>query len=188
MRRRSTVSAWMKSTARMPRACAVRNCFQAGPVRRGAGPIPAACRICHSGGRDGMTEPDEFASHAPVPPRGVLRRHADHQLADRGCRGRSPGTPPAGVIPLDRAPQGAARATGAVRPDRGAGHPQRNFPHLVGRAQRPAPPHRRQALGSGAATAQLPCQRLAGVVTVGQRGLKEPDGNIAARQVWTELA
>jgi hypothetical protein len=83
---------------------------------------------------------------------------------------------------------GAARTTGTVRPDRGAGHPQRNFPHLVGRAQRLAPPHRRQALGSGAATAQLPCQRLAGVVTVDQRGLKEPDGNIAARQVLTELA
>jgi len=75
-----------------------------------------------------------------------------------------------------------------VRPDRGAGHPQRNFPHLVGRAQRLAPPHRRQALGSGAATAQLPCQRLAGVVTVDQRGLKEPKGNIAARQVLTEPA
>jgi hypothetical protein len=36
-----------KSAARMPRACAVRNCFHVGPVRRGAGPIPAACRICH---------------------------------------------------------------------------------------------------------------------------------------------
>ena len=25
-----------------------RNCFQAGPVRRGAGSIPASCRICHT--------------------------------------------------------------------------------------------------------------------------------------------
>jgi hypothetical protein len=27
---------------------AVRNCFQVGPVRRGAGSIPASCRICHT--------------------------------------------------------------------------------------------------------------------------------------------
>src|SRR6266516_6791781 len=48
MRRRSKVSTWTKSAARMPRACAVRNCFQVGPVRRGAGSIPASCRICHT--------------------------------------------------------------------------------------------------------------------------------------------
>ena len=30
------------------RAWAVRNCFQVGPGRRGAGSIPAACRICHT--------------------------------------------------------------------------------------------------------------------------------------------
>ncbi len=39
---------WTKSTAMMPRACAVRNCFHVGPVRRGGGPIPASCRICHT--------------------------------------------------------------------------------------------------------------------------------------------
>ena len=38
--------AWTESAARMPRAWAVRNCFQVGPVRRGAGSIPASCRIC----------------------------------------------------------------------------------------------------------------------------------------------
>ncbi|HWF81731.1 MAG TPA: hypothetical protein VN695_14210, partial [Streptosporangiaceae bacterium] len=27
---------------------AVRNCLQVGPVRRGAGPIPASCRICQT--------------------------------------------------------------------------------------------------------------------------------------------
>jgi hypothetical protein len=42
------VSTWTKSAARMPRAWAVRNCFQVGPVRRGAGPIPASCSICHT--------------------------------------------------------------------------------------------------------------------------------------------
>jgi hypothetical protein len=71
------------------------------------------------------------------------------------------------------------------------GHLQRDFPHLVGRAQRLAPPHRRQALGSAAATAQPPCQRLASVVAAGQRRLDEldePGDDIAARQVWTELA
>ena len=54
----------------------------------------------HRGGGDRVAEPDEFALHAPVPPRRILRRHADHELADRGCRGRPPGTPPAGVVPF----------------------------------------------------------------------------------------
>src|SRR5262249_17911162 len=48
MRAPRTVSTWTKSAARMPRACAVRPCFQVGPDRRGAGSIPAACRICHT--------------------------------------------------------------------------------------------------------------------------------------------
>src|SRR2546430_2501562 len=42
------ISTWTKSAARMPRACTVRNCFQVGPVRRGAGSIPVSCRICHT--------------------------------------------------------------------------------------------------------------------------------------------
>ena len=40
------------------------------------------------GGGDRVAEPDEFALHPPVPPCGVFRRDADHELADRGCRGR----------------------------------------------------------------------------------------------------
>jgi hypothetical protein len=28
--------------------CTVRNCFQVGPVRRGAGSMPASCRICQT--------------------------------------------------------------------------------------------------------------------------------------------
>ena len=42
------MSTWTKLAAMMLRAWAVRNCFQAGPLRRGAGPIPASCRICHT--------------------------------------------------------------------------------------------------------------------------------------------
>src|ERR1700730_10930086 len=38
----------MKSAAMMPGAWAVRNCFQVGPARRGAGPILAPRRICHT--------------------------------------------------------------------------------------------------------------------------------------------
>ena len=53
-----------------------------------------------------MAELDELALHAPVPPGRVVRRDADHELADRGCRGRPPGTPPVRVIPFacDQAP------------------------------------------------------------------------------------
>ena len=47
-RGRSTVPGWTKSAARMLRACAIGNCFPAGPVRRGAGPVPAACRSCRT--------------------------------------------------------------------------------------------------------------------------------------------
>ncbi len=41
----STVSAWKKSTARIPAAWACRNCCQVGPERRGAGSMPAVRRI-----------------------------------------------------------------------------------------------------------------------------------------------
>jgi hypothetical protein len=78
--RSSTVPTWTKSAAMVPLAYAVRNCFQVGPAWRGAGPIPASCRICHNGGGcDLVAEPDQFALHPPVPPRGVLRRDADHE-------------------------------------------------------------------------------------------------------------
>jgi hypothetical protein len=100
MRRKSTVSAWTKSTATIPRACAVKNCFQVGRAPR--------CRIDpgwiqdlpHRGGGDRMAEPDELTLHAPVPTRRVLRRHADHQLPDRGWRGRSSRPPPVRAVPF----------------------------------------------------------------------------------------
>jgi hypothetical protein len=42
------VSRWKKSAAMMPWAWFVRNSLQVGPVRRGAGSMPAACRIYHT--------------------------------------------------------------------------------------------------------------------------------------------
>jgi hypothetical protein len=58
------------------------------------------------GGCDRVAEPDKLALYPPVPPPRVVRRDADDELADRGCRGRPPGTPPAGVVPFagDQAP------------------------------------------------------------------------------------
>jgi hypothetical protein len=54
----------------------------------------------HRGGSDPVAELDELTLHSPVPPRRVICRHPDHELADRGCRGRPPGTPSARVTPL----------------------------------------------------------------------------------------
>jgi hypothetical protein len=56
----------------------------------------------HRGGGDRVAEPDQLALHPPVPPCGVLRRDTDHELADRRCRGRPPGTTAARVVPLAR--------------------------------------------------------------------------------------
>ena len=107
MRRRSTVSTWTKSTARMPRAWTVRNCFAGRARAAGRGADPGVVQdLPHRGGSDRVAELDELALHAPVPPGRVARRDADHELADRGCRGRPPGTPPVRVIPFacDQAP------------------------------------------------------------------------------------
>ena len=54
----------------------------------------------HRGSCDPVAELDEFALHAPVPPRRIVRRDADDKLPDGGCHGRSSGTPPACVIPF----------------------------------------------------------------------------------------
>jgi len=50
--------------------------------------------------RDWVAEPDQLALHPAVPPSGVLCRDTDHELADRGCRGRPPGTATMSVVPL----------------------------------------------------------------------------------------
>jgi hypothetical protein len=100
MRRSSTVSTCTKPAARMPRACAVRNCLQVGPGRRGCWIDPGVMKdLPHCGRRDLVAGLDELAVHAPVAPGGIIHRHADHERADRGCRGRPSRTPPARIIP-----------------------------------------------------------------------------------------
>jgi hypothetical protein len=94
------VSTWTKSTARMPRAWAARNCFHVGPGRRGAGQSQHHAGSATPWRSDPVAELDELALHSPVPPRRVICCHADHEHADHGCRGRPPGTPSARVIPL----------------------------------------------------------------------------------------
>jgi hypothetical protein len=48
IRRKNTVSTVKKSQASMVFACADRNWVQVGPVRRGAGSIPARFKISHT--------------------------------------------------------------------------------------------------------------------------------------------
>jgi hypothetical protein len=48
------------------------------------------------GRRDPVAEPDELPLDAAVSPCGVLRGDADYEFADRGGRGRPPGTLSAG--------------------------------------------------------------------------------------------
>jgi len=88
----STVSTCRKSTARIPTAWACRNCRQVGPDRRGAGSIPAACRISHT--VDGATARSSFVSSP------CIRRypHSGFSFASRTTRramlravGRRPG-------------------------------------------------------------------------------------------------
>jgi len=67
MRRSSTVSTWTKSTARMPRAWAVRNCFQVGPCGGCGADTGVMQDLPCLGGSDRVAEPDEFALHPPVP-------------------------------------------------------------------------------------------------------------------------
>jgi hypothetical protein len=73
----------------MPWAWARRNCDQVGPVRRGAGSIPAAEDRPHGGGADLVAESGEFAVYASIPPGGILRGQAHDQGADAGADGGS---------------------------------------------------------------------------------------------------
>ena len=83
---RSTVSTCRKSTATIPAAWACRNSRQPGPERRGAGPIPAACRISHT--VDGATVTPSFVSSP------WIRRcpHSGFSFARRTTRRAMPGT------------------------------------------------------------------------------------------------
>ena len=84
MRFSSTVSTCRKSTATIPAAWACRNCRQLGPERRGAGSMPAACRICHT--VDGETVTPSFMSSP------WIRRcpHSEFSLARRATRRATP--------------------------------------------------------------------------------------------------
>jgi len=95
------VSTWTTSAARMPRALRGRELLPGRARAARCGIDPGVVQdLPHRGGGDRVTGLDEFALHAPVPPRRVLRRDAGHEFPDRGWRGRSAGTPPAGVVPL----------------------------------------------------------------------------------------
>ena len=83
----------------------------AGPGRSGTASRPGRCGEARGrspghadlpdrGRCGGVAEPDQLPLHPPVPPHGIIGRDANHQLADRSCRGRPPGTPAAGVVPL----------------------------------------------------------------------------------------
>jgi len=52
------------------------------------------------GSRDLVAELAELALYPPVAPGRVLRRHAYHEPADRGCGGRPSRTPPVRVVPF----------------------------------------------------------------------------------------
>ena len=74
---------------------------RASPPRRGIDP-GVMQDLPDRGGGDRVAEPDHLALHPPVPPRGVLRRDADHELADRGGCGWPSGTTAARVVPPAR--------------------------------------------------------------------------------------
>ena len=89
-----------RARSRMPRACAVGNCFQVGAGATGRGTIPASGRICHT-----VEAAIRWPSLMTSPctrrwPRDGFSGHADHELADRGCRGRLSRAPAAGVVPV----------------------------------------------------------------------------------------
>ena len=74
-----------KSHARIVCAWAVRNCCQVGPLRRGAGSIPAWCRIFQTrAGRDPVAQTGQLTLHPAMPHVGlsVARR----STSSRSCR------------------------------------------------------------------------------------------------------
>jgi hypothetical protein len=89
-RRNSTVSTCKKSQARIRWACADRNASQDGPLRRGAGSIPAFFKISHTV-EYAILWPNRASSPwiPTMPPPGVLPSHRHHQPPDRHL-GRRP--------------------------------------------------------------------------------------------------
>jgi hypothetical protein len=75
--------------------------FPRRPCAAGCGIDPRGMQdLPHRRSSDRVAEPDELTLHAPVPPRRIIRRDADHGLPDRGCCRRPSGTPPVCVGPL----------------------------------------------------------------------------------------
>ena len=69
----------------------------------GGGIDPGVVQDLPDGGsRDLVAELAELALYSPVAPGRVLRRHAYHEPADRGCGGRPSRTPPVRVVPFTR--------------------------------------------------------------------------------------
>jgi hypothetical protein len=84
----------------MPWAWAIRNCRQVGPLRRGAGSMPARFEDQpHRAGCKLVAEPGEFALEPPVAPSRVLRGQSQHQLAQLRCRGPATGAAASGLGP-----------------------------------------------------------------------------------------
>lgn len=96
------VSTWKKSAAMIPSTWAVRNSRQLGPVRRGAGSTPAACKISQT--VDGAIRCPSRANSpldSAVAPPWVLPRQPQHQLLQRGHRRWTPSASTSSdVVPL----------------------------------------------------------------------------------------
>ena len=85
------MSTHAKSVAMMPFAWVRMNCAQVGPVRPGAGSIPAARRIVQTvDAAIRWPSRHELAVDAPVTPRWVLVGEADREAADLRECWRSP--------------------------------------------------------------------------------------------------
>jgi hypothetical protein len=115
-------------------------------------------------GGDRVAEPDQLASHSPVPPCGVLRRDADHELADRGTAARDAGG--------SRSPTCASRAAGARR---------------AGSRVSPGRPHPTGTGGSAAIAPRATTGRLAGngPGRPGGAALRSRAAAPRARRPWT---
>jgi hypothetical protein len=87
-----TVSTCRKSTARIPAARMRRNWRQLEPEGRGAGSMPAACRISPDGGRrHGDAELHQLALDPAMAPQRILPRQAQYQSLDTRVAGGRPG-------------------------------------------------------------------------------------------------
>ena len=97
---RSMVSTCRKSTATIPAVWPCRNCRQLGPERRGAGSMPAACRISHT--VEGATVTPSFCEFA-VTPALSAQRILLRQAGDAGTVGGRPPSRAAVCRPHSRA-------------------------------------------------------------------------------------